>query len=163
VVSGQRNRKKGGIMAHTYTALFYHVTFSTKNRKPWLSPNRCERIWPYMGGIARNNEFDCLGIGGTADHIHMLLCMPPKRDVSKAVQLIKGGSSKWIHETFPDLQDFTWQVGYGAFSVSASLTNRILRYIANQEEHHRSRTFNEEYLALLKKHRVQYDIKYVFD
>lgn len=150
-------------MAHTYTALFYHITFSTKLRKRFLTPARCERVWPYIAGIAKNNKFEVRGVGGTADHVHILASMPPTRDVSKAVQLIKGGSSKWIHETFPELADFAWQEGFGAFSVSASNTKQTLRYIANQEEHHRTRSFKDEYLALLDKHGIEYDLKYVFD
>ena len=96
-------------------------------------------------------------IGGVEDHVHILLSLPSTMTVSKALQLIKGGSSKWVHETFPEHQLFAWQEEYGAFSVSVSQLDKTIAYIKGQEAHHRKMTFQEEFLALLKKHRIEYD------
>lgn len=101
-------------MANTYTALHYHIVFSTKNREPWLTAENEERIWKYLGGIARDKGLMALQVGGCCNHVHVLLSMPPTIAVSKAVQLLKGASSHWIHETFKDLSAFAWQDGYGA-------------------------------------------------
>ena len=103
-----------------------------------------------------------LAIGGTVDHLHALLSLPSAMSFAKAVQLIKGGSSKWIHDSFPKYRKFEWQEGYGAFSVSASQVKRTIAYIENQKEHHRKRSFQEEFLKLLDKHCIDYDLRYVF-
>jgi len=103
-----------------------------------------------------------LAIGGTDDHLHALLSLPGMMSFAKAVQLIKGGSSKWVHDTFPRLEKFQWQEGYGAFSVSASQVPRTIAYINNQKEHHRKRSFKEEFLELLNKHGIEYDSRYIF-
>jgi len=103
-----------------------------------------------------------LAIGGTADHVHALLSLPGMMSFAKAVQLIKGGSSKWIHDTFPNQKKFAWQEGYGAFSVSASQVPKTVAYITNQKEHHRKKSFDEEFLELLKKHGIEFDPRYVF-
>jgi REP element-mobilizing transposase RayT len=103
-----------------------------------------------------------LAIGGTANHLHALLSLPGMMSFAKAVQLIKGGSSKWVHDNFPELRKFEWQEGYGAFSVSASQVAKTIAYINNQKEHHRKKTFQEEFLELLKKHGIEYDPRHVF-
>jgi REP element-mobilizing transposase RayT len=106
-------------MANTYTCLHYHIIFSTKNRERWITPDIEPRLWAYLGGIARENRLVPLTIvGGIEDHIHLVLNVPPSVALSKALQLLKGGSSKWMHETFPTLRGFGWQDGYGAFTVS---------------------------------------------
>ena len=104
-----------------------------------------------------------LEIGGVADHVHILLSTPATMPIAKAMQLIKGGSSKWIHENFPDQRLFAWQEKYGAFSVSVSQLETIIAYIKNQEPHHRKMTFQEEFTALLKKHKTEYDERYLWD
>jgi len=101
-------------------------------------------------------------VGGVADQVHMLVSLPPTMAISKAMQLVKGGSSKWIHETFPEQNGFAWQEEYGAFSVSMSQLDKTIEYIKGQEEHHRKMTFQEEFLALLKKHRIEYDERYLW-
>lgn len=102
-------------------------------------------------------------VGGVADHVHILLSLPPTLPVAKAMQLIKGGSSKWVHETFPEHRMFGWQEKYGAFSVSESRVDSVINYIKGQPEHHKKVTFQEEFLALLKKHRIEYDERYLWD
>jgi len=122
-----------------------------------------ERLWPYLGGIARENKMTAIEIGGVEDHVHILLSLPSSIAIAKALQLIKGGSSKWVHDTFPDLRLFGWQSKYGSFSVSVSQLDKIIAYIKGQPEHHRKMTFQEEFVALLKKHRIQYDERYLWD
>jgi REP-associated tyrosine transposase len=150
-------------MANTYTALHYHFVFSTKNRQPWISQEIEERIWDYLGGIARANGMKPVKIGGIEDHIHMLVGAPPTIAPSKIAQLVKGGSSAWIHDTFAELVDFEWQDGYGAFTVSKSAVPEVIGYIANQREHHRTMTFRDEYRLLLVRHGIEYDERFVWD
>jgi REP element-mobilizing transposase RayT len=148
-------------MANTYTSLTYHVIFSTKKREPVLDQSTCERLWPYLGGIARENEMKALEVGGASDHVHMLLSVPPTLALPKAIQLIKGGSSHWVKSHFPKLPSFAWQDGYAAFTVSESNVDAVRSYIRDQPEHHRKRSFIEEYRALLRKHKVAFDEKYL--
>jgi REP element-mobilizing transposase RayT len=138
-----------------------HCVFSTRQRHKTIDPDLQQRLWPFIGGIARENSMKALAIGGTKDHVHLLLSMPATIPIAKAIQLIKGGSSKWIHETFKAHRDFAWQEGYGAFSVSISHVEATIRYIQNQEEHHLKKTFEEEFLTFLKKHGIEYDERHV--
>jgi REP element-mobilizing transposase RayT len=149
-------------MANTYASLHYHIIFSTKNRERWITPDVEPRLWAYLSGIARDNKIQTLKIGGTADHVHLVLGLPPTLALSKAVQLLKGGSSKWIHETFPVLRQFGWQDGYGAFTVSKSHLAEVIHYVETQREHHRRRTFQEEFRAFLDRHDVEYDERYIW-
>jgi putative transposase len=149
-------------MANSYTSLFTHVIFSTHNREPLLTPAVRTSLWPYMGGIARQNKFKAISIGGAINHAHMLILTPALMPVAKAVQLIKGGSSKWAHESFPPLRNFAWQEGYGAFSIGVSQIDDVVNYIESQEEHHRIRTFQEEYLDFLREYRIEYDERYLW-
>ena len=146
----------------SYVSAYFHCVFSTKERRPLITPGLRERLWPFLGGIARQNKMTALEIGGVADHVHILLSLPATIPVSKAMQLIKGGSSKWIHETFPDQRIFSWQEEYGAFSVSVSQLDKTVAYIRAQPEHHRKLTFQDEFLMLLKKHGVHYDECYLW-
>jgi REP element-mobilizing transposase RayT len=150
-------------MANTYTSLNIHYVFSTKNRAPHIIKEVRERLWAFMGGIARENQMKARCIGGIADHVHLLVSMPTTLSISKGIQLIKGGASAWVHATFPEMQDFAWQEGYGAFSVSISHLDETIAYIENQEEHHRYKSFQEEYVAFLKKHQIDYEEKYLWD
>jgi len=142
---------------HTYTSSLFHCVFATKQREPLVTTELRERLWPYLGGIARENGMKTLAIGGTADHVHLLLSLPATMPVAKALQLLKGNSSKWIHETFPTLHRFAWQEGYGAFSISVSGIRETTAYILNQEEHHRTRAFRDEVMAMLKRHEIDCD------
>lgn len=97
-------------MGHSYVSGYYHCVFSTKGRRPWIKPELEERLWPYLGGIARENNMRALAIGGVADHVHILLSLPSTISIAKALQLIKGGSSKWVHDEFPSMGHF-WMAG----------------------------------------------------
>lgn len=149
-------------MANTYTSLHYHVVFSTKNREPWLVAAKATRIWEYLGGIARTNKMKALKVGGYDDHIHILLALPATISVSKAVQLLKGAASRWIHESDNGMLAFGWQDGYGAFTFSLSQIADTVRYIEAQREHHRTKSFQEESVHFLKKHDVEFDKRYVW-
>ena len=149
-------------MANTYTALHYHIVFSTKNREPWLIAAKEVKVWEYFGGIARNNSMKALQVGGYDDHIHVLLAVPASVSVSKAVQLLKGASSRWIHGTWPELAGFAWQDGYGAFTVGVSQIADTVHYIQGQRDHHSSKSFQDEYLHFLHKHGVEYDERYIW-
>jgi REP element-mobilizing transposase RayT len=149
-------------MPTTYSNLLFHVVFSVKERVKLLSKDLRERLFPYISGIANKNNFKILISGGVNDHIHILLSLKPDTSVSKAVQLVKGGSSKWMHDNFSDLNIFSWQEGYGAFTVSVSQIDRIKNYIHNQEEHHKKMSFEEEYLELLKRNNIDFNPKFLF-
>ncbi|HEU5236657.1 MAG TPA: IS200/IS605 family transposase [Pyrinomonadaceae bacterium] len=149
-------------MSHAFVSNLMHCTFSTKERHPFIDSELESRLWPYIGGIANENRMKPLAIGGTADHLHALLSLPGVMSFAKAVQLIKGGSSKWIHDTFARQRKFAWQEGYGAFSVSLSQVAKTIAYINNQKEHHRKKTFEEEFIELLNRHGIAYDSRYVF-
>src|SRR5437588_11749187 len=149
-------------MPHSYVSNLVHYIFSTKERFPFRDRELESRLWQYLGGIARENGMKALAVGGTHDHVHALLSLPATLSMAKAIQLIKGGSSKWIHDQLPNYRKFAWQDGYGAFSVSASQMKSVIRYIDGQQEHHRKRTFEEEFLEFLDEHEVQYDPRYIF-
>src|SRR2546423_4742846 len=138
----------------SYVISYFHCVFSTKERRPLIPPTLRERLWPYLGGIARENDMKAIEIGVMPDHIHILLSLPSTLSIAKALQLIKGGSSKWVHDTFPEHRIFGWQAKYGAFSVSVSQLQKTTQYIKTQQEHHRKMTFQEEFLALLKKYQI---------
>ena len=149
-------------MAHTYISILVHYIFSTKNRQMIITPDIQSRLWAYMGGIARENNMKALAIGGIEDHAHAFLSLPSTITIAKAIQLIKGGSSTWVSKTFENHKDFTWQEGYGAFSISVSQRDNTIEYIKNQKEHHQKKTFQEEFLSILKKHNVEYDERYIW-
>jgi REP element-mobilizing transposase RayT len=142
---------------HSFSSSLHHCVFATKKREPSLTPAIRKRLWPYLSGIARANGMKALAIGGVADHVHILVSLPASMSVSKAMQLLKGNSSKWIHESFPMLRQFGWQEGYGAFSIGISGIEETCAYIRNQEEHHRTRTYREEVITFLQRHVLPFD------
>jgi len=146
-------------MSHTYISQLMHVVFSTKKRCSSIPPDMQERLWSYLGGIAQKNGFKTVAVGGTENHVHILLSLPATMPLAKAVQLLKGGSSKWLNDATENR--FEWQQGYGAFSVSTSQQVQVRTYIDSQAEHHRTRNFNDEFLAFLRKHKIDYDARYV--
>lgn len=150
-------------MANTYSNLFYHLVFSTKNRKEFVTREIEGRVWAYIGGVARKHKMTGLQVGGIENHIHALILAPPIIAPSKIAQWIKGASSKWIHEEFPHIRGFAWQDGYGIFTVSKSSVPNVTEYIRNQREHHLGQSFEDEYIELLQLHGVDYDERFVFD
>ena len=149
-------------MPNTYTKITTHIVFTTKNRAPHLTNEICKRLYPYIGAIAKKKGFPILSIGGINDHIHILLSQNKNYTLAESVKFIKACSSKWIHLTFPDLSNFNWQEGYGAFSVSQSNIRKTIEYINNQDEHHRKMTFKQEYLKFLDVNGIEYDDRFVF-
>ncbi len=148
-------------MPRSYTSILVHVVFSTYERTPFITPDLRESLHAYLGGIARNLGAHPIRVGGIADHVHLLAAVPPTLSIAEFLNKIKSNSSKWIHEA-THRQDFAWQRGYGAFSVSPSSAGGVIRYIANQELHHHQVTFREEFLSLLKEAGVEFDERYVF-
>ena len=148
-------------MSHTYSSNRLHLIFSTKNREKRLPVDVQPKLWAYMAGIAHNHGFEAIQVGGFDDHCHALIVLPTSMPTAKAAQTIKGCSSKWLNETGAAGKNFTWQEGYGSFSVSASQTEDVVAYIRNQPEHHRRHSFKEEFLEFLKRYGVAYDPKYV--
>src|SRR5215831_17155134 len=137
----------------SYTSLPVHCVFATKGRLPLISKDMQPRLWAYVGGIARTNGIKALAIGGMRDHVHLLLSLSGTMPVAKAIQLIKAGSSKWFNEqTRP--RSFAWQEKYGAFSIGISQMKATIRYIENQERHHRKRGYVDEFRQILKKHDI---------
>jgi putative transposase len=142
---------------HTLAANLVHCVFSTKGRANLI--REPERTWQYISGIARTKKIPLLAIGGTSNHVHLLLAVPPALALAKLLQDLKGNSSKWLNETS---HGFAWQSGYGAFSVSESRRQALIDYIGGQEEHHRKWSFEQEFLTLLRNSRIEFDPKYVF-
>ena len=145
-------------MSHTYVQNHLHVVFSTKERAKLIGKRDQPRLWSYMAGIARNHDFLVIANGGIEDHVHLLIQLPATLALAKAVQPLKSNSSKWMNERGVK---FDWQKGYGAFSVSKSIVPAVVRYIERQEMHHRKITFEQEIVALLKKHGMEFNPKYV--
>ena len=148
-------------MSHTYASNRVHVVFSTKDRKKSLADDLQPKLWGYMKGIAKNHGFEAVKIGGASDHVHALLVVPPAMPLAKAVQSIKGCSSKWLNDTGAAGTNFAWQEGYGAFSVSASQTHGVVAYIENQAAHHARRNYEEEFVELLRRYGISYDRAHV--
>jgi REP element-mobilizing transposase RayT len=150
-------------VAHSFTSSLYRCIFSTTGHRRFIDEDLQARLWPFMGGIARNNRMKAMTIGGIGDHVHLLLSIPSTMSIAKSLQLIKGGSSAWVHEMFFERRDFAWQEGYGAFSLGISQVDRTIAYIESHSEHHRRKSFQEEFLAFLKKHHIEYDARYISD
>ena len=148
-------------MPQTLTNLLIHVVFSTKGREPLITPELLPRLHRQLGALIRNDGSVALGIGGTEDHVHVLLRLPPKIALSDLLRNVKALSSRWARETSG--RAFAWQAGYGAFSVSESVAPEVLRYIADQREHHRTVSFQDEFRAFLRRHNMEFDERYVWD
>ena len=147
----------------SFTQLGYHVVFATKFRKTWIKPDKQSRIYQYVGGIVRDFGGSLLEIGGIEDHVHLLVNIPPTLTVSDAVRTIKASSSKWIHEHHVLDSRFTWQKGYAAFTVSYSHRPAVAHYIQTQEQHHKTLSFREEYMELLRRHNISFEERYLFE
>jgi len=148
-------------MPSTHTSLCYHIVFSTKERCNFIDSEWRARLHEYLGGIVKNLEGIALAIGGTADHVHLLISLGATHRLADVVREIKSSSSKWVHEVIR-MPIFSWQEGYGAFSVSASNREKVCKYVLDQEEHHRTKTFQEEYREFLEKAGIHYEEKYLW-
>ena len=150
-------------MPHTFTNLLVHSIFSTKERSPVINSDLKPRLFGYMGGIIRESKGTLIAANGPADHVHLLMLMPQDTALSDLMRVVKANSSRWVHQEWPGLRAFAWQVGYGAFSVSQSNTETVKQYIAEQEEHHRRVSFQEEFVAFLKRHGISYDERFIWE
>lgn len=150
-------------MSGTYSKLLFHVVFSTKRRARLITAELQPRLYEYMGGIVRGEHGTALHIGGTPDHVHVLLRWRTDEPLATLMRNLKSRSSLWVHQTFPLMQSFQWQEGYGAFTVSESQAESVGRYIQDQARHHRERSFKEEFVDLLKAHCIEYDERYLWD
>lgn len=149
-------------MTHTYYQHLYHLVWSTKDRQPLISNDIKERFFSYILGAFRTAGSTPIKINGISDHVHILASIPPKFAVSDVIRDIKICSTKWLISTIPDCKSFAWQEGYGSFTVSPSQVENVVKYIANQEEHHKKMTFKEEFITFLKKSGIQYDEAYLW-
>jgi putative transposase len=148
-------------MPSTHLSLHYHLVFSTKDRRPMILPEVQQQLHAYLGGIARGMGVTPLEVGGVRDHVHLVVGLNATHKLADVLRDIKGDSSRWAHDTLK-LPTFSWQEGYGAFTISRSSLSRVREYVRNQEEHHRVRTFQEEYRTLLQKHEVVFDERFLW-
>lgn len=148
-------------MSHTAGNIVVHLIFSTKGRREFLTPEIRADLFPYLGGIVREMHDTALIINGTADHVHMLIRVRPAQAVAEVARIVKTNSSRWARAKWK--MEFAWQTGYGVFSVSESSVAAVSRYIAEQDEHHKKRNFQQEFVAFLKKNKVAYDERYIWD
>ncbi len=149
-------------MAHTFTDLLTHAVFSTSERVPFLSDAIRADVHAYIGGILRELHAIPIAIGGTSDHVHLLACLPAELAVADCLRIVKTNSSRWLKEKWPERHTFSWQRGYGAFSVSESNRGAVIRYIQDQERHHQRISFHDEFIALLKNHGVEFEEQYLW-
>jgi REP element-mobilizing transposase RayT len=149
-------------VAHTYTDLLTHAVFSTSERAPFLSGAIRAEVHAYIGGILRALHAKPIAIGGTSDHLHILAGLPADLAVADCMRVVKTNSSRWLKEKWPDRRIFAWQQGYGAFSVSESNRAAVVHYIQDQARHHQRISFHDEFIAMLKKHSVEFDEKYLW-
>ena len=149
-------------MAGTFTKLYYHLVFSTKDRERHLTIDIQEELYRYIAGVIKGEEGFLISIGGMEDHVHILCTIPAKISVSNMLKHIKGNSSSWLHERFPNVSFHKWQSGFGAFSVSQSQIDKVKEYIQNQKEHHKEFDFKDEFRNLLKRHGISFDEKYIW-
>jgi REP element-mobilizing transposase RayT len=151
-------------MPQSHARIVVHTTFSTKNRTPFLkSPEARTRLHAYMAVVLQNFHCEPILVNGTEDHVHILANLGKVRSIADLIEEVKTTTSKWAKRELPNMSDFYWQAGYGAFSVSESNVEQVRHYIAEQEEHHRRHTFQDEFRALCKKHGLEIDERYVWD
>lgn len=146
-----------------YTNLRVHFVWSTKDRKSWIAESFQDELYAYIGGILRKRKHVLLAAGGIEDHIHLLVGMHQSQSIADCVRDMKSNSSGWMHDRFPEMKAFQWQTKYGAFSVSESSVGAVKAYIAKQKEHHQTRSFKDEFMAMLRKHSIEFDQRYVFE
>ena len=149
-------------MPKSYTNLLYHLVFSTRERRPIITIERRPRLYDYVGCIIREFGGISLAIGGIEDHLHLLAKLRPDKRLSDVLRDLKANSTGWMHDVFPDAQDFYWQKGYGAFTVSMSQVPIVSRYIANQEQHHRKHSFRDEFIGMLRVNEIEFDERFLW-
>jgi putative transposase len=150
-------------MGQSLVKNYLHLVFSTKHRQPLIYPPVEEELHRYLGGICNQLECQVIQVGGYTDHIHILCMLSKKIALVKLMEELKSHSSKWIKTKGEQYENFYWQDGYGAFSVNPSEVDTVIDYIVNQHNHHKQKTFQDEYRAFLKKYQVEYDERYVWD
>ena len=148
-------------MPDSYTNLLYHVVFSTKDRRPLITPEHEPRLYNYIGGIVRSAGGISLALNGTEDHIHLLTKLRPDCALSDVLRDLKANATGWMHDVFPSLKNFSWQRGYGAFTVSQSNVEEVRNYIARQKQHHRKTSFREEFIQFLQENGIEYDERFI--
>lgn len=149
-------------MTHSYVNLLYHVVFSTKDREPLIVEELQPRLYQYVGGIVRKHGGVPLAVNGMEDHVHLFARLRQDVAVSEIVRDLKASSSGWMHKVFPDLENFAWQRGYGAFTVSASRAGAVRRYVERQKVRHRRQGFKEEFVRFLRANGVEFDGRYLW-
>ena len=150
-------------MPQSFASVYLHVVFSTKNRAPFITPEITPRLYDYLAATALGNETMILNVGGVADHVHLLLSFGREVTIADTVRTLKGSSSRWVHDTFDENQRFSWQAGYGSFSVGYPELGAVKAYIAGQAEHHQRETFQDEYRRLLIHNGRMWDERFVWD
>ncbi len=148
-------------MSSSYTNLLYHIVFSTKDRQPLIAADYQERLYEYIGGTIRGLGGTALAINGTEDHVHVLAKLRPDKALSDVLRDLKANASGWMHDVFPALHDFSWQRGYGAFTLSQSNLSAVQSYIARQKEHHQIKSFREEFIEFLQASGIEFDERYL--
>ncbi len=150
-------------MGQSLVKNYLHIIYSTKNRQPFIAPPIETELNSYLGGICNKNECQALKVGGYVDHVHILCMLSKKITLVNFIEHLKVHSSKWMKTKGEEFRNFYWQDGYGAFSVNPTQIGTVIKYIANQHEHHRKKTYQDEYRGFLKKYKVEYDERYVWD
>jgi len=148
-------------VSDSYTNLLYHIVFSTKERRPLITPEYESRLYDYIGGTLRRAGGISMELNGTADHIHLLTKLRPDRALSDVLRDLKANATGWMHDVFPSLKNFSWQRGYGAFTVSQSSVEEVRNYIARQKDHHRRVSFRDEFIQFLIANGIEYDGRFI--
>ena len=148
-------------MSDSYTNLLYHIIFSTKDRSPLITDAYQPRLYDYIGGTIRGAGGISLELNGTEDHVHLLAKLRPDNALSNLLRDLKANATGWMHDVFPELEEFSWQRGYGAFTVSQSNVEELRRYIAQQNKHHQKVSFRDEFIQFLKANGIEYDERYL--
>ena len=148
-------------MSQSFTNLLYHIIFSTKERRPLITPAHEPRLYEYIGGIIKGTGRVTLGINGAEDHVHVLTKLRPDRALSDVLRDLKSNASGWMHDVFPEVRDFSWQRGYGAFTVSQSSVEEVRRYLQRQKEHHRKYSSRDEFIQFLELNGIEFDKRYL--
>ena len=148
-------------MSSSYTNLLYHIVFSTKDRQPLIAADYQERLYEYIGGTIRGLGGIALAINGMEDHVHVLARLRPDKALSDVLRDLKANASGWMHDVFPALHDFSWQRGYGAFTLSQSNLSAVQNYITRQKEHHQVKSFRDEFIEFLQASGLEFDERYL--